>query len=115
MATLLVATAAIVSVLWLTDAALTDWSTRVVAAVVLGLGYLGCMTARSRMAQVYGAQGHQRAPMGYVVVASLLGAAALLGGVAALVWAQQWMLVVLVAAMVALWAVSTARHLTTNP
>ena len=63
-ATLCVATAATVSVLWFTGVALTDWSSRLVAGVVLGLGYLGCMTTRSRMAQVYGAQGHRRAPRG---------------------------------------------------
>lgn len=114
-ATLYVATAATVSVLWFTGVALTDWSSRLVAGVVLGLGYLGCMTARSRMAQVYGAQGHRRAPQAYVVVSSLLGAAALLSGVAAVIWAAEAPLVVLVAAVVALWVLATVRHLTTTP
>ena len=114
-ATLLVATAVVLAVLWFTDVALTDWSTRLVAGVVLGLGYLGCMTARSRMAQVYGAEGHDRAPMAYVVVSSLLGATALLAGVAALIWASQAMVGVMVASIVALWALSTARHVMTAP
>ncbi len=114
-ATLLVAAAAMVSLLWLTDVALTGWSTRLVAAVVFGLGYLGCMTARTRIGQVYGAQGHHRAPMPYVVLSSLLGAAALLGALVALIWASQPALLVQVAATVALWALATARHLSTTP
>ena len=115
MATLLVAAAATVSIVWFTDAALSGWSTRLLAAVVFALGYVGCMTARARMAQVYGAQGHHRASMAYVVVTSALGAAALVGGVAALVWESQAGLVVLVAATVALWALATARHSRTAP
>ncbi len=115
MATLLVAAAAIMTVLWFTDVALTGWSTRVLAAVVFGLGYLGCMTARARMTQVYGAQGQHRAPMAYAVVSSVLGAAALVSGVAALVRESQVGLVALVTAMVVLWALATARHLTTAP
>jgi hypothetical protein len=114
-ATLCVATAVTVAVLWFSGVALTDWSTRLVAGVVLGLGYLGCLTTRSRMTQVYGAQGHRRVPLGYVVVSSLLGAAALLSGVVAVIWAARAPLVVLVATVVALWAMSTVRHLTTTP
>jgi hypothetical protein len=114
LATLLVATAMIVSILWLTDVALTGWSTRVVAAVVFGLGYLGCMTARARMLDVFGARGHRRAPMAYVVAASLMGAVALLSAGAALVWATETMLVVLTAATFTLWVIATARHLTTT-
>jgi hypothetical protein len=114
LATLLVVTAMIVSILWLTDAALTGWSIRVVAAVVFGLGYLGCMTARARMLDVYGARGHRRAPMAYVVAASLVGAVALVSAGAALVWATETMLVVLTVAIFTLWGIATARHLTTT-
>lgn len=77
MATLLVGSAATASILWFTDIALTGWSTRLLAAVVFALGYLTCMTARARMAQVYGVQGEHLAPMAYLVVSSALGAAAL--------------------------------------
>lgn len=113
-ATLVVGTAVVISVLWLTDVALTDWSTRVIAGAVLALGWVGCMTARSRMVDVYGAQGHQRAPVAYVVVASLVGAVALISGVIAVVWAVSGMLVVLAAATALLWVIATTRHLTTR-
>lgn len=114
LATLVVASAVVASVLWLTDVGLTDWSTRAIAGAVLGLGWVGCMTARSRMAEVYGAQGHQRAPMGYLVAASLVGAVALVSGVIAVVWAVPAMLVVLAAATAILWVLATTRHLTTR-
>lgn len=113
-ATLLVATSVIVSVLWLTDVALTNWSTRVAAAVVFALGYLGCVTTRSRMAEVYGAGGRHRAPLVYVIAASLVGTLALVSGVIAVLWATESMLVVLLASIVTLWAMSTARHMTTR-
>lgn len=112
-ATLLVAAAVVVSVLWLTETALTGWTTRAAAGVVLALGYLGCMSSRSGLAEVYGAQGRRRAPLAYVVAASVVGALALASGVAALVWASESMLVTLVVSMVALWVLATARHLAT--
>lgn len=113
-ASLLVATAVAVSLLWFTDLALTDWSTRGVAGVVLALGYLGCTTSQSRMAEVYGAQGQRPAATAYVVTASLVGAVALVSGVIALVWAAEAMLVVLVVATVVLWALATGRHLSAH-
>jgi hypothetical protein len=113
-ATLLVAAAVVVSTLWLTDAALTGWSTRAAAGVVLALGYLGCMSSRTGLAEVYGAQGRRRAPLAYVVTTSFVGALALVSGIAALVWASEAMLVTLVVSMVALWVLATARHLTTD-
>jgi hypothetical protein len=113
-ATLLVAAAVVVSTLWLTDAALTGWSTRATAAVVLALGYLGCMSSRTGLAEVYGAQGRRRAPLAYVVTSSLVGALALVSGVAALVWASETMLVTLIVSLVALWVLATARHLATD-
>ena len=113
-ATLLVAAAVVVSTLWLTDAALTGWSTRATAGVVLALGYLGCMSSRTGLAEVYGAQGRRRAPLAYVVTSSLVGALALVSGVAALVWASETMLVTLIVSLVALWVLATARHLATG-
>jgi hypothetical protein len=110
-ATLLVAAAVVVSTLWLTDAALTGWSTRATAGV---LGYLGCMSSRTGLAEVYGAQGRRRAPLAYVVTSSLVGARALVSGVAALVWASETMLVTLIVSLVALWVLATARHLATD-
>jgi hypothetical protein len=113
-ATLLVAAAVVLSTLWFTDTALTGWSTRAAAGVVLALGYLGCMSSRAGLAEVYGAQGRHRAPLAYVVTTSLVGALALVSGVAALVWASEAMLVTLVVSMVALWLLATARHLATD-
>ena len=113
-ATALVATAVAVAALWLADVTLTDWSTRAIALVVVALGYLACMTTQSRMAEVYGAQGQRRAPTAYRVVASLVGTAALVSGILAVLLAAETMLVVLLVAIVALWAMSTARHRTTR-
>ncbi len=81
--------------------------------MVLVLGYLGCMTTRSRMAEVYRAQRRPRAPTAYVVATSLAGTAALVSGVIAVVWAVESMLVVLVAATATLWLLATVRHLAT--
>lgn len=80
LATLLVAAAALPFVLWETGAALTGPSTRIVSAIVLVLGFGACTSDQEAMASVYGAAGQRRAPMGYVVVASPLGAAALIAG-----------------------------------
>ncbi len=110
-ATVFVAAAALVSLLWLTDTAFTGWSTRVASAVVLGLGVLGCTADRSSMADVYGAQGHERAPTSYLVATSTLGAVALASGILAVVTASTAMLGVLAVATVALWVLATARHL----
>lgn len=111
MATLFVAAAAAVYALWFKGIATPDVSTRVVGAVVLGLGWAACMANQSEMAVVYGVdRSRQRPPMPYVVIASALGAVTLLAGIWALVGANRAMLATLVAAMVALWAMSTVRH-----
>ncbi len=49
-----------------------------------------------------------------VVIASVIGAAALVAGVITLVTANEGMLATLVAAMIALWAMSTIRHAITS-
>jgi sensor histidine kinase regulating citrate/malate metabolism len=64
------------------------------------------------MAGVYGAAGQRRAPMGYVVVTSLLGAVALIAGAFAVAVANQMILATLIGAMVALWLLATIRHAT---
>jgi len=66
------------------------------------------------MANVYGAEGHRRAPMAYVALTSLLGLAALVAGVLTVVTGSEPMLVALVAAMAALWLMATVRHATTG-
>jgi hypothetical protein len=104
LATLFVAGAAVLYALWLAP------STRVLGAVVFTLGFAGCMSDQAEMAGVYGAEGRRRAPMAYVVVASLVGAVALVAGIVTLVGASETALGVLVAAIVALWAMATVRH-----
>jgi hypothetical protein len=63
-ATLLVATATVVYILWVTGAAMAGWSARLTAAVVFALGFAACVTDQKQMAVVYGATvrggGHQR-------------------------------------------------------
>jgi len=63
---------------------------------------------------VPGPGGRRHAPMAYVVVASLLGAVALLSGIMTLVSASETMLAILVAATVALWVLATIRHAMTS-
>jgi len=114
LATLFVAAAATLYALWQTGTAVAGMSTRVLGAVVFGLGWAGCMSDQREMASVYGAGGRRHAPMAYVVVASLLGAVALLSGIMTLVSASETMLAILVAATVALWVLATIRHAMTS-
>lgn len=110
-ATLFVAAAAAAYGLWVTGTAMPDASTRVIGAVVLGLGWAGCMADRDAMAVVYGVdRSRRRPPMVYVAMASALGAVALVAGIWALLDASRAMVAPLLAAMVLLWAMSTARH-----
>jgi len=108
--TLLVAAAAVVYVLWLTGGALQGMSTRALGAVVFGLGWAACTSNSAQMAVVYAVGSHRRVPVAYVVIASLLGFVALAAGVITLVSANEAMLATLVAAMIALWVLSTVRH-----
>jgi hypothetical protein len=114
LATMLVAAAALLFVLWETGAALAGTSTRAIGVMVFVLGFAACSSDQEGMASVYGAAGQRRAPMGYVVVASLLGVAALLAGILTLVGGSEAMLVTLVGAMVALWVLATIWHATSG-
>jgi hypothetical protein len=114
LATLFVAAAAALYGLWQTGTAGAGMSTRVLGAVVFGLGWAGCMSDQGEMASVYGAAGRRRSPMAYVVVASLLGAVALLAWIMTLLSASGTMLAVLVAATIALWVLATVRHAMTS-
>jgi hypothetical protein len=114
LATLFVAAAVALYGLWLTGTAAAGTSTRVLGAVVFGLGWAGCVSDQREMASVYGAGGYRRAPMAYVVVASLLGAVALAAGIMTLVSASEVMLAVLMAATIALWLLATVRHATSS-
>ena len=55
LATVFVAAAAAVYLLWVSGAAMTGWSVRVAAAVVFGLGWAACVTDQKQMAAVFGA------------------------------------------------------------
>jgi uncharacterized membrane protein YphA (DoxX/SURF4 family) len=88
-------------------------STRALALIVVGLGWAACTSNRAEMAIVYGVRG-RRPPTAYVVIASVIGAAALVVGIITLVTANAAMLATSVAAMIALWAMSTIRHAITS-
>ena len=99
LATVFVAAAAAVYLLWVTGAAMTGWSVRV-AAVLFGLGWAACVTDQKQMAVVYGAaRGGWRPPPAYVVLVSGIGALALVTGVIALVAGSAAMLATLAVSM----------------
>jgi hypothetical protein len=111
LATVFVAAAAAVYVLWLTGAALTGWSVRVTAAVVFALGWAACVTDQKQMGVVYGATREGPRPSAaYVVLVSAIGALALVVGVIALVTGSAALLATLASSMAGLWLIATARH-----
>jgi hypothetical protein len=113
LATGFVAAAAALYLVWVNDGGFTSMSTREVAGTVFVLGIAGCIANQGQMASVYGAAGQHHAPMGYLVATSVAGAVALVAGVAAVITANDMLLAVLVAAVVTVWLLSTARHLLT--
>jgi hypothetical protein len=102
----MVAAAAILYVVWLaaSDGA-SETDVRVIAAVVLALGFVA-----SASAVVPGFDGLIHGSRSYLAVSSLLGLGALVAGIAALVTGDGSWLLVLVATTVVLWAMSTRRH-----
>jgi hypothetical protein len=111
-ATLLVAAAAAVYALWATGTAMASASTTVIAAVVFGLGWAACLTDQREMQIVYGAdRQHPRPPLSYIMLTSAIGAMTLGAGIVALVTASDAALVILLAGMIALWVLATARHI----
>lgn len=109
LATVFVGAGAALYVLWLSGVDVGD--VRIVAGAVLGTGLVASVTA-----VVYGVgAGLLRVPKTYLVVASVLGLAALVGGIIAIVALDEAMLAMLVASTVALWAMSTVRHAVTAP
>lgn len=95
--------------LWVTGTVAADMSTRVVAAIVFALGWLGCTSDVDQMKVVFGVEG-TRPPLLYVVLASLTGGVALVAGAIAIIWGNEAMLATLVIAMAGLWIATTARH-----
>jgi hypothetical protein len=108
--TLFVAGAVTVYALAVTGTAFQGMSIRVVTAIVFGLGIAACMSNGDQVAGVYAPGPERRVPMAYVVIVSTLGAAAIGAGVIAIVAANEAMLATLVAAVTALWVISTVRH-----
>ena len=108
LATVFVFVAVLLYVSWLAGMELLGTSSaRVVGGVVLGLGLAASVTA-----VVYGVgAGLFRASKAYLALASMIGLAALVAGVIALVSGNEMMLGALVFATAALWAMSTVRHM----
>jgi hypothetical protein len=108
LATVFVFVAVLLYVSWLTGMeVLGTSSARIVGGVVLGLGLAASVTA-----VVYGVgAGLFRASKAYLAIASMIGLAALVAGVIALVSGNEMMLGALVFATAALWAMSTVRHM----
>jgi len=108
-ATVFVVGAGVFYTLWLTGTVAADMSTRVVAAIVFALGWLGCTSDVDQMKVVFGVEG-TRPPLLYVVLASLVGGVALVAGTIAIIWSNEVMLATLIIAMAALWIAATVRH-----
>jgi hypothetical protein len=102
LATGLVAVAGLVYVLW---------ALGVVSSVrVAGIVMLVCGFAASASAVVPGFDELLHGNKAYVVVTSLIGVVAVVGGVAVLMAASETGLSLVLAAMVALWAIATVHH-----
>ena len=105
-ATVLLALAAVVYLLWVLDATLPGMdSARVSGAVVLALGF-----AASASAVVPTFMQLLRGNRAYLVVTSLLGVVALAGGLMTLVSASGTGFGLMIVAMIALWMISTVHH-----
>ncbi len=114
-ATLFVAAAVAFYLLWVTETVATGVAARVVAAIVFALGWLGCTSDVEGMKVVYGTDRATRPAITYVVLASLLGALALVAGIVAIGWANETMLATMVVSMVVLLVMTTVRHALARP
>lgn len=105
-ATVLVAAGVLVYLTWASDVALPGMgSARVAGLVVLALGF-----AASASAVVPTFLGLLHGNKAYLVVTSLLGTAAFIGGLTTLISASAWGFSVMIVATVALWLISTVHH-----
>ena len=111
LATVLVAAAAVLYALWAAGAAMAGVSARWMTVIVFALGMAACTANQRELGGVYGpTPGAPRPPGFYVALATALGVVMLVAGIVAFVVASEAMLATLVAAMVALWLLSTGRH-----
>ena len=115
LATLLVAAAAMLYALWATNALMPGVSTRWMTVIAFALGMAACTANQRELGELYGAtrQGPRTSGL-YIALATALGIVMLAAGIVAFVLASEAMLATLVAAMIALWLISTARHALTS-
>jgi hypothetical protein len=105
-ATSLVGASVVLYLLWLADTALPGMSSvRVTGATILALGF-----AASAIAVVPGFDQLIHGSRLYLTVTSLLGLVALAGGLTMLLSASETGLLVLMVAMLLLWAIATVHH-----
>jgi hypothetical protein len=105
-ATSLVAASSVLYLLWLADFAVPGMSSvRVTGGTILVLGF-----AASAIAVVPGFDELIHGSRLYLTITSLLGLVALVGGVTMLASASELGLLVLMVAMVLLWAIATVHH-----
>jgi hypothetical protein len=115
LATLLVAAAAVLYTLWAADALMPGVSTRWMTVITFALGVAACTANQRQLGEVYGATRQGPRPSGlYIALATALGIVMLVAGILAFVLASGAMLATLLAAMVALWLVTTGRHALTG-
>lgn len=108
LATVVTGAAVALYLLWTNGAAAEGMSVRALSGIVLALGFVGCTSDAANMASIYGPD--RTAPMSYTAATSIVGLVALVAGIVAIVGASETALGVLVVAIVALWAIATARH-----
>jgi hypothetical protein len=115
LATLLVAAAAVLYALWAVGVLMPSVSTRWITVIAFALGAAACTANQREMAEVYGATREGLRPPGlYIALATALGIVMLAASILAFVLASEAMLATLVAAMIALWLIATARHALTG-
>lgn len=78
------------------------------------LGVAGCLTARSHFEALYGACSDARLQLPYVVIVSVVGTLAAVSAVVAVTAGSTAALATYLVMLVALWGMSTVRHLRTN-
>jgi hypothetical protein len=110
LATIAVAAATVLFLLWENGSAAQGLSVRAVAVIVFALGWVGCVSDAPHMASVYVPGPDRTVPMSYSVAMSILGAVALVAGIVAIVGSSESAISVLVVAMLGLWAMATLRH-----
>ena len=111
LATLLVAAAAVLYALWAAGVLMPGVSTRWMTVIAFALGVAACTASQRELGEVYGATREGPRPSGlYIALATALGVVMLVAGILAFVLASEALLATLVAAMVALWLIATARH-----